>query len=120
MTAINMPPLPQPSAEPAVWMYNHVRGWRTFYVVGDCNERMLAADHESAREYPAFQSMTPLYTTPQLGAEDYELSAALGWPGGINDPVTDRKKLLDMVTELRYVNTRQKTRPAPRANSKSR
>lgn len=33
--------------------------------------------------------------------QDPELSAALGWPGGISDPVLDRTLLLQMVAELR-------------------
>jgi len=32
--------------------------------------------------------------------QDPELSAALGWPGGISDPVLDRKVLLQMVAAL--------------------
>lgn len=32
--------------------------------------------------------------------EDAALSAALGWPGGISDPVLDRTSLLQMVTTL--------------------
>lgn len=34
------------------------------------------------------------------GSQDPELSAALGWPGGISDPVLDRKTLLQMVAAL--------------------
>ena len=33
--------------------------------------------------------------------QDPELSAALGWPGGISDPVLDRKVLLQQVAALR-------------------
>jgi hypothetical protein len=33
--------------------------------------------------------------------QDPELSAALGWPGGISDPVLDRKVLLQKVAALR-------------------
>ena len=33
--------------------------------------------------------------------QDPELSAALGWPGGISDPVLDRTQLLQMVAALR-------------------
>ena len=36
--------------------------------------------------------------TPQ---QDPELSAALGYPGGISDPVLDRVELLRMVAEMR-------------------
>lgn len=36
-----------------------------------------------------------------MTAQDPELSAALGWPGGISDPVLDRKTLLQMVAALR-------------------
>lgn len=36
-----------------------------------------------------------------MSAQDPELSAALGWPGGISDPVLDRKTLLQMVAALR-------------------
>ena len=32
--------------------------------------------------------------------QDPELSAALGWPGGISDPVLDRKTLLQQVARL--------------------
>lgn len=35
-----------------------------------------------------------------MTAQDPELSAALGWPGGISDPVLDRKVLLQMVAAL--------------------
>lgn len=35
-----------------------------------------------------------------MTAQDPELSAALGWPGGISDPVLDRKTLLQMVAAL--------------------
>ena len=35
-----------------------------------------------------------------MSAQDPELSAALGWPGGISDPVLDRKTLLQMVAAL--------------------
>lgn len=34
-------------------------------------------------------------------AQDPELSAALGWPNGISDPVLDRTQLLQMVAALR-------------------
>lgn len=37
----------------------------------------------------------------KIQATDPELSAALGWPGGISDPVLDRKVLLQMVAALR-------------------
>jgi len=37
-------------------------------------------------------------TTPQ---QDPELSAALGYPGGISDPVLGRAELLRMVAEMR-------------------
>lgn len=36
-----------------------------------------------------------------MTTQDPELSAALGWPGGISDPVLDRKTLLQMVAALR-------------------
>ena len=36
-----------------------------------------------------------------MTTQDHELSAALGWPGGISDPVLDRTLLLQMVAELR-------------------
>lgn len=36
----------------------------------------------------------------KIQATDPELSAALGWPGGISDPVLDRKVLLQMVAAL--------------------
>lgn len=36
-----------------------------------------------------------------MTTQDPELSAALGWPGGISDPVLDRKMLLQMVAALR-------------------
>ena len=36
-----------------------------------------------------------------MTAQDPELSAALGWPGGSSDPVLDRKTLLQMVAALR-------------------
>lgn len=35
-----------------------------------------------------------------MSAQDPELSAALGWPGGISDPVLDRTRLLQMVAAL--------------------
>ena len=35
-----------------------------------------------------------------MTTQDPELSAALGWPGGISDPVLDRKVLLQMVAAL--------------------
>lgn len=31
-----------------------------------------------------------------MSTQDPELSAALGWPGGISDPVLDRTRLLRM------------------------
>ena len=40
-------------------------------------------------------------------AEDPELSAALGWPGGIGSPVLDRQELLRMVAALRQQPTAQ-------------
>ena len=36
-----------------------------------------------------------------MTAQDPELSAALGWPGGTSDPVLDRKTLLQIVAALR-------------------
>lgn len=36
-----------------------------------------------------------------MSAQDPELSAALGWPGGISDPVLDRKTLLQMAATMR-------------------
>lgn len=36
-----------------------------------------------------------------MTTQDPELSAAFGWPGGISDPVLDRKVLLQMVATLR-------------------
>lgn len=36
-----------------------------------------------------------------MTTQDPELSAALGWPGGIIDPVLDRTRLLQMVAALR-------------------
>ena len=33
--------------------------------------------------------------------EDAELSAALGWPGGISEPLLDRAALLRMISALR-------------------
>ena len=33
--------------------------------------------------------------------QDHELSAALGWPGGISDPVLDRTRLLQIVAAMR-------------------
>lgn len=35
-----------------------------------------------------------------MTTQDPELSAALGWPGGISDPVLDRVQLLRMVAAL--------------------
>ena len=35
-----------------------------------------------------------------MTTQDPELSAALGWPGGISDPVLDRKTLLQQVAAL--------------------
>lgn len=35
-----------------------------------------------------------------MTTQDPELSAALGWPGGISDPVLDRTRLLQMVAAL--------------------
>lgn len=35
-----------------------------------------------------------------MTTQDPELSAALGWPGGISDPVLDRNVLLQMVAAL--------------------
>lgn len=37
----------------------------------------------------------------KIQATDPELSAALGWPGGISDPAPDRKVLLQMVATMR-------------------
>ena len=37
----------------------------------------------------------------QAEPQDAELSAALGWPGGISEPVLDRKTLLRQVADLR-------------------
>ena len=37
----------------------------------------------------------------QPDPQDAELSAALGWPGGISEPVLDRKTLLQQVAALR-------------------
>jgi len=37
----------------------------------------------------------------RTGEEDAELSAALGWPGGISEPLLDRAALLRMVGGLR-------------------
>ena len=37
----------------------------------------------------------------KIQATDPELSAALGWPGGISDPALDRTRLLQMVAALR-------------------
>lgn len=36
-----------------------------------------------------------------MTTQDPELSAALGWPGGISDPVLDRTRLLQIVAALR-------------------
>ena len=36
----------------------------------------------------------------EVNTQDPELSAALGWPGGISNPVLDRKTLLQMVAAL--------------------
>lgn len=41
----------------------------------------------------------PLYTA-LVQDQDPELSAALGWPGGISDPVLDRQTLLQQVARL--------------------
>ncbi|MFN7611648.1 MAG: hypothetical protein ACK5QX_12070, partial [bacterium] len=37
----------------------------------------------------------------RTGEEDAELSAALGWPGGISEPLLDRAALLRMISALR-------------------
>ena len=44
--------------------------------------------------------ISPEITGPKAEA-DPELSAALGWPGGISNPVLDRTQLLQMVAVLR-------------------
>lgn len=41
----------------------------------------------------------PLYAA-LVQDQDPELSAALGWPGGISDPVLDRETLLQQVARL--------------------
>ena len=38
-----------------------------------------------------------------MTTQDPELSAALGWPGGISDPVLDRKVLLQMVAHRAFL-----------------
>lgn len=54
--------------------------------IEQCNEAVLALD-AALKAHPE----------PQ----DAELSAALGWPGGISDPVLDRKVLLQKVAALK-------------------
>jgi len=45
----------------------------------------------------------------QPNPQDPELSAALGWPGGISEPVLDRKTLLQMVAALRLASKQAQT-----------
>lgn len=54
--------------------------------VQECNAAVLALD-------------AALKALPE--PQDAELSAALGWPGGISDPVLDRKVLLQKVAALK-------------------
>jgi hypothetical protein len=44
--------------------------------------------------------------------EDPDLAAALGWPGGISDPVLDRKNLLGMVAALRVASAKPEAEPS--------
>ena len=46
----------------------------------------------------------------QAEPQDAELSAALGWPGGISEPVLDRKTLLRQVADLRAAMAQQDER----------
>ena len=43
----------------------------------------------------------PSFRAALAQEQDAELSAALGWPGGISTPALDRKRLLQMVAALR-------------------
>jgi hypothetical protein len=43
----------------------------------------------------------PAQQGEEVNTQDPELSAALGWPGGISDPALDRTRLLQMVAALR-------------------
>lgn len=54
---------------------------------------------EWSRQGPTAELMAALRAALQQD-HDAELSAALGWPGGISDPVLDRKTLLRKVAEL--------------------
>ena len=78
--------------------------WRTFdgegnwdYRTYDLNEHYAVRWAERNPRYAHW--VEPLYTA-LVQDQDPELSAALGWPGGISDPVLDRETLLQQVARL--------------------
>ena len=58
-------------------------------------------DARDVRQWRATAGALRAALAQQAEPQDAELSAALGWPGGISEPVLDRKTLLRQVADLR-------------------
>lgn len=79
--------LEQAEPEPVAWM------------CPDDPERETAFHWQAGHCDNCGKKRIPLYAA-LVQDQDPELSAALGWPGGISDPVLDRETLLQQVTRL--------------------
>lgn len=77
----------EPVQEPVAWM------------CPDDPERETAFHWQAGHCENCGKKRIPLYTA-LVQDQDPELSAALGWPGGISDPVLDRETLLQQVARL--------------------
>ena len=80
-------------------------------------EQVLEVINDTAYGAPVFrQEVRDTITTlraalAQPDPQDPELSAALGWPGGISEPVLDRKTLLQQVAALRAALAQEQAEP---------
>ena len=94
--------------EPAAW---RVRGYAQFKTGKPGPWRFVDSAMRPTVQTPEDCDFDALYTADQMRAavdaereaNAHELSAALGWPGGISEPVTDVAQLLRRVAGARRI-----------------
>ena len=72
-----------------------------FDIVADAADDLRAALKREEEALAWLEERKQHWTRERERMQDPELSAALGYPGGISDPVMNRVELLRMVAEMR-------------------
>ena len=72
-----------------------------FDIVADAADDLRAALKREEKALAWLEERKQHWRRERERMQDPELSAALGYPGGISDPVLDRVELLRMVAEMR-------------------